>query len=163
MTEAKPVVGEPTTAWPQTEEEFMEAMRKTVAPLHGGGHEAEITMILTGKPPGEDTYSEGAWAMRDAALLAYRYAAHLAGASGYQASIAALDAYRAMVGIDGPFIVLRAEDLVYPQYDLRAKLEEFIEKSRPWVEKRAARLLSEDHGAATVREHWKQLVAGRRP
>ena len=83
--------------------------------------------------------------------------------TNFQASYAALHILQRTQNIEGPFIVLRAEDLVYPQYDLYRKLNEFIEKNRDWVIEQAKDKLKtskEENVAEKVWEHWESLAKG---
>lgn len=103
-------------------------------------------------------YESSARAMVDVAKAAFEYAASEVGASGFQASWAALTAYGELMRIEGPFIVLKAEDTLYPQYDLHARLQEFLDNATEWLGDKAAELLAEDRGVPAVREHWQKVV-----
>lgn len=39
--------------------------------------------------------------------------------------------------------IFKAEDLLYPQYDLYEKLDKFILESKPWAKKEAVKLLEQ--------------------
>lgn len=106
-------------------------------------------------------YESSARAMVDVGKAAFNYAASEVGASGFQGSWAALTLYGELVGINGPFIVLKAEDMLYPQYDLIDRLREFIESDEMarWLGEQAAeRLQGSLHASESVREHWQKLV-----
>jgi len=49
-------------------------------------------------------------------------------------------------------------ELLYPQYEKNFKsIKESVWK---YIQKRAAFLLSEEHGVDEVREHWKSIING---
>lgn len=106
-------------------------------------------------------YESSARAMVDAGAAAFNYAASQVGASGFQGSWAALTLYAELVGIKGPFIVLKAEDMLYPQYDLTGRLREFTESDEMarWLGERATELLAErnEHASPSVLTHWAAL------
>lgn len=108
-------------------------------------------------------YESSARAMVDVGKAAFNYAASEVGASGFQASWAALTLYGELVGIAGPFIVLKGEDMLYPQYDLQRRLQEFTDSDdmARWLGDKAAELLKAERGVERVRAHWQTLVAAR--
>lgn len=102
-------------------------------------------------------------AMRDAAVMAFNYVAAELGVTGFQASVAALQAYGMEMGIDGPFMFLRLEDALYPQYDVIGKVNEWVgsESSRTWLREQAQKKLSisnRDQVASAVWERWQTLA-----
>lgn len=103
-------------------------------------------------------YGSSAYAMSLAATAAFNYVASKLGVTGFQASCADLDILRRTRGIKGSFIILKAEDLLYPQYDLHAKLEKWIGEQRKWLRDEAKKKLDGSHGVASVRAHWKKLA-----
>lgn len=110
-------------------------------------------------------YNTTAEAVRDAAVKAFEYAARRCGLTGFQAGWAALSFYGQVMHFDGPFTVFRGEDLLYPQYDLRARLREWIDSDemRSWLADEADKLLADGsrHAAAHVAAHWRRLSADR--
>jgi hypothetical protein len=108
-------------------------------------------------------YNSTAEAVVSAAVKAFNYAADRCGLTGFQAEWAALRAYGEMLHINGPYKVTRAENLVYPQYDVRKNLEDFIEESMPWVIEQAKARLAEtaddDLVHPNVRAHWEHLAS----
>jgi hypothetical protein len=136
-----------------------EQMRAAEAPWPKTPDElAQYIASLVDRP---HDYGTCVYAMSLAAVAAYNYVASLLGASGFQASCADLDIVRRNRRIKHGFMILEANDLLYPQYDLRAKLEEFIAKNLPELADAAAALLAEngEQGAPAVRAHWKRLAA----
>lgn len=105
-------------------------------------------------------YGTCVYAMSLAATAAFQYVARKLGCTGFQASCADLDVIRRTRRIDGPFLIIKAGDMVYPQYDLRERLERFMEESRPWVAEQARERLREQspHAHPKVVAHWRRLA-----
>jgi hypothetical protein len=133
--------------WPHTEEEMLAEIREALA-----GNEAWA---------GEDGYSRCPGAMARAALAAFRYVGHVLGVTGFQASCADLAFLRETRRIKGPFGIIEGENLLYPQYDLRATVDEWIAEWRPSLAKRAAELLASDGQSAhpDVVRRWAEIAA----
>lgn len=110
-------------------------------------------------------YNTSAEAMVDPTVAAFNAVAYELGCTGFQASWAALRAYTGIVSIDGPIIVLRAEEALYPQYDLHAKLDEFLNDDdvQEWLRDKAAGYLADKDDQYThpaVKQRWLDIVAG---
>ncbi len=104
-------------------------------------------------------YGTCCYAMSLAAVAAFNYVAHKLGSTGFQASCADLDFIRRSRGIKGPFIILKAEDALYPQYNLPVRLAEAMETWRPWLKEQAEKnLLDEDRAHPDVIAHWRNLA-----
>jgi len=122
-------------------------------------------------------YESSADAMWKAALEAFNYVAREVGATGFQASWAALRFYGEAEGIKCPYMVIRAEDALYPQYDLNARVPDFLAKNVDWLREQAAEKLAayeaepthtytdddgneQTHDSAhpNVVAHWRSLV-----
>ena len=110
---------------------------------------------------GGEGYGKSADAMWQAALAAFNYVARRVGATGFQASWSALKFYGEAMHVKGPFMVLKIEDALYPQYDLPRRVTEFIEEQRPWLREQAQAKLAEphDHAVESVVAHWRKLAA----
>jgi hypothetical protein len=111
-----------------------------------------------------DSYETTAEAAKDAAVKAFNYAASQCGLTGFQASWAALRFYGEVMGIKGPFAVFKAEDLLYPQYDLPGRFAEWMssDEMRTWLADEAQKKIDESPGAiASVVAHWVNLIADR--
>jgi hypothetical protein len=121
----------------------------------------ELNEYIASLTEREHDYGTCVYAMSLAATAAYQHVAGKLGVTGFQASCADLDILRRTRGMEGPFIVLKAEDMLYPQYDLPGKLAEAMEKWREWAATEAKKKLEGDskHACAEVVEHWKQLAA----
>lgn len=107
-----------------------------------------------------DSYSKCIEAMWQAGYLATEYVAKKLGVTGMQGSLAMLMLYGASMHINGPFIVLKAEDALYPQYDLHARLTDFLDDAGPWLAEQARECLNtrSDHAVPAVRAHWQALI-----
>lgn len=106
-------------------------------------------------------YGTCVYAMSLAATAAFNYVAHQLGVTGFQSSCADLDFIRRTRSIKGPFMLIKGEDALYPQYDLRQKLSETLQEWKPWLKEEATKkLLETDHAHPNVLEHWKKLAKG---
>lgn len=103
-------------------------------------------------------YGTCVYAMSLAAVAAFNYVARELGTTGFQSSCADLDIIRRTRHIDGPFMLIKAEDALYPQYDLHGKLTETIVSWHPWLADEAKKKLANgDKAAPTVKDHWEKL------
>lgn len=105
-------------------------------------------------------YGTCCYAMSMSAVAAFQYVASKLGVTGFQASCADLDFIRRTRGIKGPFIIIKGEEMLYPQYDVAKKLEEATNSWKQWARDEAKNKLKE-HGDAhpDVIKHWKKLAA----
>lgn len=125
--------------WPKTEKQLTEYIGSLVNRSHD--------------------YGTAVYAISMAATAAFHYASGQQGCTGFQASCADLDVLRRTRGIEGPFLFIKAEDALYPQYDLPGKLTESMEKWKPWLKEEAAKKLANSTGAhPNVINHWKSLA-----
>ena len=107
----------------------------------------------------EHDYGTCCYAMSLAATAAFNYVAGKLGVTGFQASCADLDFLRRSRHIDGPFIILKGEDALYPQYDLPAKLQGALAEWKSWMKEQAEKKLAEtEHAHPNVIAHWKKLA-----
>lgn len=123
-------------------------------------------------------YNRSAEALWKAALLAFNWVAGELGVTGFQASWAALHFYGQAMNIEGPFMIVKVEDALYPQYDLPKRLNDFIAEQRGWLAEEAAKKLADyeaeptysytdddgtEHSGPSVHPnvvaHWRSLVA----
>lgn len=111
---------------------------------------------------GTDGYQQSADAMWKAALEAFNWAADVVGATGFQASWAALRFYGEAMHVDGPFAISKLSDALYPQYDLPGRIAEFIAENREWLATKAKKKLvehaSDEYVHPNVRAHWERLA-----
>ena len=107
-------------------------------------------------------YGTCVYAMSLAATAAFNHVAHKLGVTGFQASCADLDIVRRTRSMEGPFILLKGEDMIYPQYDLPGKLREAMEEWSDWAAEQAAKKLVEskqENVHPDVWAHWVDLSA----
>lgn len=126
---------------------------------------------------GAGGYEASADAMWKAAAATFHYVAREVGATGYQASWAALKFHAEVMHIDGPFMIMRAEDALFPQYDLPGRVDKFLAENQRWLAEQAKEKLekwqaspttdwtdedgiehSTPSAAPAVVEHWRRLV-----
>lgn len=132
---------EAKSPWPYTKEQLVEYVESLVNRQHD--------------------YGTAAYAMSLAAVAAFNYVAHMLGTTGFQSSCADLDILRRTRHLDGPFMLIKAGDALYPQYDLPGKLAEAMGEWRPWLKEQAEKKLAEtEHAHPAVLAHWRTL-AGR--
>lgn len=133
-------------------------MRESDAPWPESN--AELSSYVGSLVEQEHDYGTCVYAMSLAATAAFRYVARKLGCTGFQASCADLDVLRRTRRIEGPFIVISARDMLYPQHDVRDRLEKFIEDSKPWLAEQAKANLNGDTSLAApeVVSHWKGLA-----
>ncbi len=104
-------------------------------------------------------YGTCVYAMSLAAVAAFNFVSHQLGVTGFQASCADLDFIRRTRHLDGPFMLIKGADALYPQYDLLAKLSESMAEWKPWLKEQAAKKLAESPDAhPEVLAHWKKLA-----
>lgn len=131
---------EATVPWPKTEEQLLSYIRSLI--------------------PKANDYGKCVYVISMIATAAFNYAASEVGATGFQASCADLDVLRRTRSLDGPFMIMKGEDALYPQYDLPKRLAESMEGWKPWLKEQADKKLAEGgpvHDA--VKEHWEKLAA----
>lgn len=105
-------------------------------------------------------YGRCVYAMSYAAVATFNYIAHELGVTGFQASCADLDFLTHTRAVKHGLLVLSADDLLYPQYDLVAKARGWIAKTRPQLAIAAQELLNEGRYAhPDVVAHWEKLAA----
>ena len=107
-------------------------------------------------------YGTCVYAMSLAATAAFNHVARKLGVTVFQASCADLDIVRRTRRMEGPFILLEGEDMLYPQCDLPAKLREAMDKWVEWAAEQAAKKLAEnkqENVHPDVWAHWVALAA----
>lgn len=128
----------------------------------------QLTQITEGGGVG---YEQSADALWKAAAIAFNYVAARCGVTGFQASWAALTFYGHEMRIDGPFGVVKAQDALYPQYDVAGKSAKWLEEWSDWLKAEALKLLQENADRAprpgaeeyttvhpNVWAHWRRLA-----
>lgn len=136
-TEAK--MREAKVPWPLTPEQLTEYVESLVHKNHD--------------------YGTCCYAMSMAAEAAFNYVAHCLGVTGFQSSCADLDFLRRTRSMKGPFMILKAEDMLYPQYDLPEKLAKAMEDWKPWLKEEATKMLADKSSVhPDVAARWKELA-----
>lgn len=132
-------------AWPETVEELSQYIESLTAREHD--------------------YETSAQAMADAAVAAFNFIGHALGTTGFQAGWAELQFIKTTRHIEGPFAILDGENLLYPQYDLRADFERYMTEWPAQLAEKARELLTENennpHVARRVRARWQELAANK--
>lgn len=133
--------------WPKTEEELLAYIREMLAWPDKTSNEGE-------------GYGRCVYSMSNAALAAFNYVAHQLRVTGFQASCADIQFIVDRRGLKDGCILLNGNDLLYPQYDLRAQLEQWIEGQRTHLAKKAKELLATIDGPVSpdVLAHWEALA-----
>ncbi len=132
-------------------------MREATVPRINTPEELAAYIALLVKRPHD--YGTCVYAMSMAAVAAFNYVAHELGVTGFQASCADMDILSRTRGMKGPWMITNGEDLLFPQYDVRQRLEDFIEKQKPWAATEAAKKIAEnDHAHPDVLAHWQKLA-----
>lgn len=115
-------------------------------------------------------YETSANALRDVAVAAFNYAASVLGVTGFQAGWASMGVYREVNSIDGPFGIVRAESLLFPQYPKpSAKAREFEKEWATWAKEQAVEKLTEEGSTGAgwihpdVWQHWIDLAGDDAP
>lgn len=125
----------------------------------------ELKDYIDGLVKQQHDYGTCVYAMSMAATAAFNYVASQLGVTGFQASCADLDVLRRTRHIEGPFIFMQLRDLLYPQYNLHEKLNEFIASGQDWLKEEAAKQLAKhvqegDLAHPNVVAHWRKLALG---
>jgi hypothetical protein len=111
----------------------------------------------------EHDYGTCVYAMSMAAVASFNYVASKLGVTGFQASCADLDILRRTRGLECPFALIKAEDMLYPQYDINGRVKEHLDSWRGWAadeaRKKLAALKDDDTVHPAVLKHWKKLAA----
>lgn len=122
----------------------------------------ELSEYITSLVDRKHDYGTCVYAMSLAATAAFNHVAHKLGATGFQASCADLDILRRTRSIEGPFIILEGEYMLYPQYDLQDQLDSAISEWEDWASEEAAKKLAqnkEENIHPKVWAHWQSLAA----
>lgn len=131
-----------------------------------------VTGIQWGEPLLEDPdssfslgYEQSADALWKAALAAFNLVARRAGVTGFQAGWATMMFFREANLIKGPFGFVKAEDALYPQYNLPEKVRTWLEEDwADWIREEAQKHLEDDRDLPVneaVLAHWHKLAEGR--
>lgn len=137
------------------------ALRESEAPAPKTPKElADYVYSLTNRP---HSYGTCVYAMSLAATAAFNHVAHALGVTGFQAGCADMDVIRRTRGFKGPFAIIDANHMLYPQYAMRGDFEKTLEKWKPWAREEAKKLIAEHKDSEfqphpNVLAHWHRLA-----
>lgn len=122
---------------------------------------AELAGVIEGLVHREHDYGTCVYAMSIAATAAFNHVARKLGVTGFQASCADMDILTRTRHMKGPWCITDMENTLYPQYDVQARLAEYIADNRDWQREQAQKLLDERGNDAHpgVVAHWRKLAA----
>jgi hypothetical protein len=124
----------------------------------------ELNSLIIALTERQHDYGTCVYAMSIAATAAFHFVSHVLGVTGFQASCADMDVLRRTRLYDGPFAIIKAEDMLYPQYDIPAKVSEIVSEWKPWAAEQARIKLQENgHAHPDVRARWEALAAFNAP
>lgn len=122
----------------------------------------DLREYIDGLVKQDHDYGTCVYAMSMAAVAAFNFVASKLGVTGFQASCADMDILRRTRSMEGPFILLKGEDALFPQYDLPGRLTEAMDKWKPWLKEQADKKLagvSEFSVHPDVEAHWRKLAS----
>jgi hypothetical protein len=122
----------------------------------------ELTKYIGKLVDQKHDYGTCVYAMSMAATAAFYYVSHKLGVTGFQASCADLDIIRRTRHIEGPFAMIDAHDMLYPQSDIMEKVQKYLSEWKSWAGKEAEKLLASNKETEihpNVWAHWKRLSA----
>lgn len=85
------------------------------------------------------------------------------GLTGFQAGFVSMQFFRSWSRIDGPFRIVRYENMLYPQYGGDFRDREIDAHTWKWLQEQAAEKLANTDDIApadAVSDHWRSIVAG---
>jgi hypothetical protein len=119
----------------------------------------ELSAYVSSLVDREHDYGTCVYAMSLAATAAFNHVAHKLGVSGFQASCADLDIVRRTRHMEGPFMLIDGDNMLFPQYNLRKQLDEALSEWRGWAAKEAQKKLASTETAhPDVIRHWRSLA-----
>jgi len=128
--------------WPQSKEDLVKYIDAKIAQHHN--------------------YNTSALAMAEVAIAAFNYVAKELGTTGFQASFAGIEFLANTRNIKGPFSIVEARDLTYPQYNIEQNMYKQIEEWMPWAIQQCKKNLAEknrEHVGVNVWKHWEDMAA----
>lgn len=122
----------------------------------------ELDNIIDNIISAEHDYNTSAEAATDAAVAAFNYVSSELGLTGFQAGWAGMQFIKRTKAIEGPFMIIKIEDALYPQYDIKQRVQDYLEECKPWLKEQAQKKLDEldlnDTISLMVWEHWEKLA-----
>lgn len=122
---------------------------------------AELSDYIESLVQQQHDYGTCVYAMSMAATAAFNYVARRLHVTGFQASCADMDVLRRTRRIKGPFMLVDANKMLYPQYSIERDVREALNEWAQWAGDEARKLLAQDneHTSPKVIKHWKMLAA----
>ncbi len=107
-------------------------------------------------------YGKCVEAMWRAAYIIHEYVAKQLGVTGFQHGGSSLRLLGKLRRYEGPFMVIDGSEALYPQYDLRGRVDDFLSSAntRKWLAECATALLAANSAfvVGPVADHWRGLV-----
>jgi len=103
-------------------------------------------------------YNTSAEAIVKVAMLAKQYVYHKLGNSGFQAGWADLEELALSRHMKDGLIIFDGSDLLYPQYDLDEKFQEWKQETWKSLKDKAKELLKDSRGHPDVRKRWEEIA-----
>lgn len=121
---------------------------------------AELTEYIQSLEALPADYGMAVYVASLSAAATLNYLGKTKGMTGFQMSCVDLDILRRMRGLDCPFMIIKAHDMLYPQYDIAEQVAEALNKWRPWAIKQATVLLMDarDGVHPAVLARWKEFA-----
>lgn len=122
---------------------------------------AELTEYIQSLEALDADYGMAVYIASLSAVATLNYLGKTKGMTDFQLSCTDLDILRRMRGLDCPFMIIKADDMLYPQYDIAGYVSEALDKWRPWAAKEATELLMGDrsHTHPDVLKRWTELAS----
>lgn len=122
--------------------------------------EKELASYIAALVDRPHDYNTCCYAMSLAAVAALNYVASALGCTGFQSSCADLDFLRRQRNLQGPFMLVDASKMLFPQYDVLGDVKEFLESDdvRKWLKAEAEKNLAVDDQHSPCVPHWKKLA-----
>lgn len=131
-------------AWPKTIDELVDYIKSQDEREDGSKHD----------------YNSIAEALTNVTVATFNYFASHHGMTGFQASWAGLQFLKVTRNLEGPFGIIDGSKMLYPQYNLKKQLDEWMEEWKPQIGKMDKEQLEERSGLISpgVLARWKELA-----
>jgi hypothetical protein len=125
--------------WPKTEQELLDYLHSIEEKPHD--------------------YNSIAQSLADVTVAMFNYFASKHGMTGFQVGWAGLQIIKMTRGLEAPFGIIDGSRLLYPQYDIKEQVDEWIEEWKPEIGKIAKQKLAEADNQVhpNVINRWKEL------
>lgn len=121
----------------------------------------QLTTIIAAVTDRGHDYGTCVYAMSITAEAAFNFVAKKLRVTGFQASCADMDILKRTRLLKGPFAIIDGNDLLYPQYNIRGKVEDLLIQWQPWAKEEAQKLIDTKNGShvsPAVMKHWQKLA-----